>query len=215
MSMSHQTRTVFAGALLSAALWLPSLGIAAPAHADDGYGIITYSPATGITGTASGADDKLAESFALASCAQQGGTGCVVKLLFRNGCGAFALNGGQEGLAHKESIGEAEAAALAMAGGGAIKASLCVESGAAAQQAPKQGPGVTANEGALGVTFTVTDRSGVASQCTYSSEGFKKTFALPANGTVDVFVPAVRLFKERTGEITCDNGTSTPTSVFY
>ncbi|GFG53873.1 hypothetical protein CQY20_13400 [Mycolicibacterium agri] len=86
-----------------------------------------------------------------------------------------------------------------------------------AQQAPapKQGPLVTASPGLSGVTFHVTDRSGVASQCTYSSEGFTQSFGLPANGTFDLFVPAVRLFKTRTGTITCDNGTSTNTSVFY
>jgi hypothetical protein len=83
------------------------------------------------------------------------------------------------------------------------------------QPAPKQGPLVTAEPGLTGVTFHITDRSGVASQCTYSSEGFQSSFALPANGTFDLFVPAVRLFKTRTGTVTCDNGTSTNTSVFY
>jgi hypothetical protein len=83
------------------------------------------------------------------------------------------------------------------------------------QQAPKQGPTVTANPGLAGVTFHVTDRSGVASQCTYSSEGYTDSFGLPANGAVDVFVPAVRLLKTRTGTVSCDNGTSTGTSVFF
>lgn len=84
-----------------------------------------------------------------------------------------------------------------------------------ASQQPKQGPTVTVDKGATGVTFHVTDRSGVASQCTYSSEGFESNFGLPANGSFDLFVPAIRLFKQRTGTITCDNGTSTNTSVFF
>ena len=84
-----------------------------------------------------------------------------------------------------------------------------------AQQAPKQGPLVSAQPGLTGVTFHVTDRSGVASQCTYSSEGYTDSFGLPANGSFDLFVPAIRMFKSRTGTITCDNGTSTNTSVFY
>jgi hypothetical protein len=86
-----------------------------------------------------------------------------------------------------------------------------------AQQAPapKQGPLVSAEPGLTGVTFHVTDRSGVASQCTYSSEGYTDTFGLPANGSFDLFVPAFPLGKTRTGTITCDNGTSTNTSVFY
>ncbi|MCT7658692.1 hypothetical protein [Mycobacterium deserti] len=74
---------------------------------------------------------------------------------------------------------------------------------------------MTTKEGLAGVTFAVTDRSGVASECDYSSEGFDNSFGLPANGSVDVFVPAIRQFKNRTGTIACDNGTSTPTSVFY
>jgi hypothetical protein len=83
------------------------------------------------------------------------------------------------------------------------------------QQAPKQGPTVTSNPGLAGVTFHVTDRSGVASQCTYSSEGYTDSFSLPANASSDLFVPAVRLLKTRTGTISCDNGTSTNTSVFF
>ena len=82
-------------------------------------------------------------------------------------------------------------------------------------EAPKQGPTVVPKPGVLGVTFTITDRSGVASQCTYSSEGFEPSFGLPANGSFDLFVPAVRLLKIRTGKVTCDNGTSTNTSVFF
>ncbi|PXX01575.1 hypothetical protein [Mycolicibacterium moriokaense] len=81
---------------------------------------------------------------------------------------------------------------------------------------PLQGPTVSATPGLTGVTFHVTDRSGVASRCTYSSEGFTSdSFSLPANGSFDLFVPALRQFRNRTGTITCDNGTSAPTSVFY
>ena len=94
-----------------------------------------------------------------------------------------------------------------------------VQPAAPAQQAPppapKQGPLVSGEPGLAGVTFHVTDRSGVASQCTYSSEGYTDSFGLPANGSFDLFVPSIRLFKTRTGTITCDNGTSTNTSVFY
>ncbi len=93
-----------------------------------------------------------------------------------------------------------------------------VQAAAPAQQAPpapKQGPLVTADPGVTGVTFHITDRSGVASQCTYSSEGYVTSFGLPANGSFDLFVPALRYFKTRTGTVTCDNGTSTDTSVFY
>jgi hypothetical protein len=81
---------------------------------------------------------------------------------------------------------------------------------------PLQGPTVSATPGITGVTFHVTDRSGVASQCTYSSEGFTSgSFSLPANGSFDLFVPAIREFRNRTGTITCDNGTSAGTSVNF
>lgn len=83
------------------------------------------------------------------------------------------------------------------------------------QQAPKQGPAVNGTAGITGVTFHVTDRSGVASQCTYSSEGYTDSFGLAANSSFDLFVPAIRLLKTRTGTISCDNGTSTNTSVFF
>ncbi|WP_324966109.1 hypothetical protein [Mycobacterium sp.] len=85
----------------------------------------------------------------------------------------------------------------------------------AAPPKPLQGPTVSANPGLTGVTFHVTDRSGVTSQCTYSSEGYTASFGLPANGSFDLSVPAVREFRNRTGTITCDNGTSTNTSVFF
>ena len=81
---------------------------------------------------------------------------------------------------------------------------------------PLQGPTVSATPGVTGVTFHVTDRSGVASHCTYTSEGFtSNSFALPANGSFDLFVAAIREFRTRTGTITCDNGTSAPTSVVF
>lgn len=83
------------------------------------------------------------------------------------------------------------------------------------EKKPLKNPTVAVKEGLTGVTFTVTDRSGVASQCTYSSEGFDKSFGLAANGTTDVFVPAIRLFRQRNGTITCDNGTSATTAVFF
>jgi hypothetical protein len=84
-----------------------------------------------------------------------------------------------------------------------------------AEKKPLLGPTVSAKPGLAGVTFTFTDRSGVASQCTYSSEGFSDSFALPANGSTDLFVAAIRQFRTRTGTVACDNGTSSPTSVEF
>jgi hypothetical protein len=81
---------------------------------------------------------------------------------------------------------------------------------------PLQGPTVSAKAGLTGVTFHVTDRSGIASQCTYASEGFTSdSFSVPANGSFDLFVPAIREFRNRTGTVTCDNNTSASTSVNF
>jgi hypothetical protein len=96
----------------------------------------------------------------------------------------------------------------------------CAQQAQGQQQAepdavPKQGPTVTTKPSLAGVTFTFTDRSGIASQCTYSSEGYTDGFNLPANGSADLFVPAIREFRQRTGTVTCDNGTSSPTSVNF
>jgi hypothetical protein len=96
-----------------------------------------------------------------------------------------------------------------------VAALTCPAAQAPATQ-PKQGPTVSAKPGLTGVTFHVTDRSGAASQCTYSSEGFTSdSFSLPANGSFDLFVPAIREFRNRTGTITCDNGTTANTSVNF
>lgn len=96
-----------------------------------------------------------------------------------------------------------------------VPAEKPAEPAPAPEKKPLQGPTVSAKPGLAGVTFTFTDRSGVASQCTYSSEGFSDTFALPANGSTDLFVPAIRQFRTRTGTVSCDNGTSSPTSVEF
>jgi hypothetical protein len=81
---------------------------------------------------------------------------------------------------------------------------------------PLQNPVVASTPGVTGVTFHVTDHSGVASQCTYASEGFtSNSFSLPANGTFDLFVPAIREFRNRTGIVTCDNGTRAGTSAIF
>jgi hypothetical protein len=120
---------------------------------------------------------------------------------------------GDDGVAHGNSTGPSIPINLWNAGPWDSTEPLTCTSPESEQK--KQGPLVSADPGLTGVTFHVTDRSGVASQCTYSSEGYTDTFGLPANGSFDLFVPAIRKFKTRTGLITCDNGTSTNTSVFY
>jgi hypothetical protein len=82
--------------------------------------------------------------------------------------------------------------------------------------APKQGPAVSWDPRVGGLTAHITDRSGVASQCVYDSDGYQRSFFLPAKGTYDlVIVPAIPKFANWNVKITCDNGTSTQTSTFF
>jgi hypothetical protein len=82
--------------------------------------------------------------------------------------------------------------------------------------APKQGPTVSFDTVVGGLEAHITDRSGVSSQCTYSTDNFDRSFALPANGSYDLrIVPAVPQFRNWTVTITCDNGTSTTATTYF
>jgi hypothetical protein len=82
--------------------------------------------------------------------------------------------------------------------------------------APKQGPGVSWEPRLGGLTAHITDRSGVASQCTYTSDFYQRSFFLPANQTHDlVIVPAIPKFQNWNVNVTCDNGTTTNTNEFF
>jgi len=81
---------------------------------------------------------------------------------------------------------------------------------------PKQGPAVSWDPRVGGLTAHITDRSGVDSQCIYDSDGYRRSFFLPAKATYDlVIVPAIPKFANWNVNITCDNGTSTQTSTFF
>ena len=57
---------------------------------------------------------------------------------------------------------------------------------------PLQGPGVSWAPVLGGLVAHVTDRSGVASQCTYTADWYTRSFFLAAKGTYDVvMVPAI------------------------
>jgi hypothetical protein len=67
-----------------------------------------------------------------------------------------------------------------------------------------------------GLVAHVTDRSGVTSQCTYTSDFYTRSFRLDANKTFDLrIVPAVPMLKNWNVNIKCDNGTSTQTTTFF
>ncbi|MGZ6779694.1 MAG: DUF4189 domain-containing protein, partial [Mycobacterium sp.] len=82
--------------------------------------------------------------------------------------------------------------------------------------APKQGPTVSFKTIVGGREADITDRSGVSSQCTYATDNFNRSFALPANGNYQLkIVPAIPQLKNWTVTITCDNGTSTTATDFF
>jgi hypothetical protein len=67
-----------------------------------------------------------------------------------------------------------------------------------------------------GLVAHITDRSGVWSRCTDSTDDYNRSFALAANSTYDLrIVPAVPLFRNWTVTITCDNGTSTTATTYF
>jgi hypothetical protein len=189
----------------------------APANADGGTAIgAAYSAATGKWGFGTNQPNvESAYSAAKAACVGSGGTDCKVVGGAISGCAALIVAGDFATVGFGDTPATAATDALSIAAGGTIKDTQCSSAPAAPANVPKQGPTVSPQPGLTGVTFHITDRSGVASQCTYSSEGFETSFGLPANGSFDLDVPAIRLLKNRTGKVTCDNGTSTPTSVFY
>jgi hypothetical protein len=85
-----------------------------------------------------------------------------------------------------------------------------------AQQAPKEGPGISFDPIIGGLVAHINDRSGVNSQCKYQSDFYTRTFFLKANSTFDLrIVPAIPELRDRPIDITCDNGTSTHTSTFF
>lgn len=81
---------------------------------------------------------------------------------------------------------------------------------------PLQGPGVSWGPVLGGLVAHVTDRSGVASQCTYTADWYTRSFFLGAKATYDVvMVPAIPKLGTWDVTVSCDNGTATHTSTFF
>ena len=85
-----------------------------------------------------------------------------------------------------------------------------------APPAPKVGPAVSLNPILGGPEAHITDRSGVASQCTYAMDDINRSFALAANSTFDLkIVPVIPRFRDRSVTITYDNGTKTQATTHF
>ncbi len=203
----------------------------APAYAADQFiglalGYINENPpVTMAGGSAIGSSQDQAGSGALTNCSNNGGNHCVTQVIAKNECAAAASNDfGEMAGASDPSLGAAQNKAKGMLQnqqGVKVIVSGCANGASPPPSsepppAPKQGPTVSWDPVVGGVVAHITDRSGVSSQCTYTTDNFNRSFALAANSTYDLrIVPAVPQFRNWTVTINCDNGTSTTTTTYF
>jgi hypothetical protein len=239
-------RRITAATLLLAAgaIAAAGLGSATPANAaPDRWISLAYSQSTNATGVAVDPDQTLSRNEAITNCGNSmptaGNCGSVVQT--KNGCAAVATMvspGGNLGNGYSQGFGatiaQAETAALQTGTGGHILVSACtngqpalpprpgpvpptqVSGNPVAPPAPKLGPTVSWVVILGGLKASITDRSGVSSQCTYATDNYNRGFALSANSTYDLrMVPAIPEFRNWTVTITCDNGTSTSATTYF
>jgi hypothetical protein len=222
----RQVRTMAGVMLVTAGASVAGmLGAAAPANAADAYIVLAAGdvndapPVQTVGGIYIGPDQNT--GAALSNCVDNGGHQCVVEVIAKNACAAVASNDyGEFEAGQDPSLQVAQANArqkLQAQQGARIVVSGC-SNGAVppppppppAPAPPKLGPTVNFNPILGGLEAHITDRSGVASQCTYAMDEINRTFALAANSTFDLrIVPAIPRFRDRNVTITCDNGTKT------
>jgi Domain of unknown function (DUF4189) len=231
----HIKNTSGPGARLSAGVMLMTvaasatglIGAVAPANAaPDAYvavavGLVNDAPpVTSVGGISIGSDQNQVYQAALSDCVSNGGHQCVVEAVKQNGCAAAASNdfgemvGGTEVTLRKAQ--ENARAKLQNQQGVRVVASGCSNGDVppppppSAPPAPKLGPTASFNPTLGGLEAHITDRSGTASQCSFTMDDTNRTFALGANSTVDLkVVPAIPKFRDRNVTISCDNGTNT------
>jgi hypothetical protein len=208
------------------------LGAAAPANAaPDAYVVLSAGdvndapPVRTVGGMSIGPDASQANGASLSNCVNNGGHQCVVEVSAKNACGAAAANDyGEFEAAQDPSVQVAENSAMSKLQnqqGAHIVVSGCSNGQVPPQQPPppapaKQGPTVSWNPIVGGLEAHITDRSGVSSQCTYVTDNFNRSFALPANSTYDLkIVAAIPQFRDWNVTITCDNGTKTQATTHF
>jgi len=231
---SWRGRTIAAVLLAAFATVVGMLSAPAPAHAADQYialaiGFVSENPpVTMAGGSAISATQEQAGQNALTNCVSNGGSHCVTQVIATNACAAAASNDyGEMTGASDPSLAVAQSKAknlLQNQQGAKVIVSGC-SNGATPPPpndppppppAPKQGPTVSFDTVLGGMVAHITDRSGVSSQCTYATDNFNRSFALPANSKYDLrIVPAVPQFRNWTVTITCDNGTSTTATTYF
>jgi uncharacterized protein DUF4189 len=234
MTTTNRGRAVVGTLLAAGASIVGMVAVAAPAQAADQYYALALGyvnenpPVTMAGGSAVGGNQDQAAQNALTNCAANGAGHCVTVVIATNECAAAASNdfGEREG-ASASTIAAAQTAALGKLQnqtGAKIIVSGCTNGNTAPPPpndpppppAPKPGPTVSFNTVLGGLEAHITDRSGVSSQCTYTTDDYNRAFALPANSTYDLrIVPAVPRFKNWTVTIKCDNGTTTTATTYF
>ena len=185
-------------------------------------------PVRTVGGMSIGPDADQARIASLSNCQNNGGSHCVFEVSAMNGCAAAAANDyGEIEAASDASVQVAQNSAMSKLQnqqGAHVVVSGCSNGQAAPPPPPqptppappKLGPTVSFNPILGGLEALITDRSGVSSQCTYTTDNFDRSFALPANATYDLkIVPAVPRFKNLNVTISCDNGTSTQATTYF
>jgi hypothetical protein len=210
------------------------LGSAAPANAAQDQYVVLSTGALGYVdqngyeyagGVGIGPDASAAADLSMSNCKHNGSVDCHVMVTAKNACGAVASNrAGDQAIGTDPVLDNARQNAL-----NALQnkdASRIVVSDCTAPQPappnppspapPNQGPTVSWNPIVGGVEAHITDHSGVSSQCTYATDNFNRSFALPANSTYDLkIVPAIPQHRNWNVTITCDNGTSTQATTYF
>jgi hypothetical protein len=232
----QRPRVMAAAVLVAAAAAVAGLvGATAPANAAPdahialslGY-INENPPVTMAGGSAIAASQDQAATASLTNCVNNGGSHCVNQVIATNACAAAASNDyGEMTGASDASLSVAQSKAknlLQNQQGAKVIVSGCSNGQAPPPPpdqpppppAPKLGPTVSFNPVVGGLEAHITDRSGVTSQCTYATDNYNRSFALPANSTYDLkIVPAVPRFRNWNVTITCDNGTSTQATTYF
>lgn len=220
-----------AGAAATGVLAAPGTANAADAYVAVSVGLANDNPPVRTVGGMSiGPDENQAATSSLSNCQNNGGNHCVLEMTAKNACAAAAANdyGEMQG-AQDPSLQVAESSAMSKLSnqqGAHVVVSGCSNGqvspppppggGQPQPPAPKQGPTVSFKTIVGGREADITDRSGVSSQCTYTTDNFNRSFALPANGSYQLkIVPAIPQLKNWTVTIACDNGTSTTVTDFF
>ncbi|HVQ49994.1 MAG TPA: DUF4189 domain-containing protein, partial [Mycobacterium sp.] len=228
ITSKRHVRTMAGVMILTAGATVTGLvGAVTPANAaNDGFvavaiGLVNDAPpVTTVGGLGIAADQNSAYQAALTDCVNKGGHQCVVEAVKQSGCAAAASNDFGEMVGGTDitlrRAGENARAKLQNKQGVREVAAGCSNGDTLPPPAPpapappKLGPTVSFNPILGGLEAHITDRSGVASQCTYVMDDINRSFGLAANSTFDLrIVPAIPRFRDRNVSITCDNGTKT------